>query len=362
MSAHSNRARLAALAAGLVAVVVAASVSATAFGASGRPDLSKVTLNEATYPSPNGDDILLKAAGLDKTPYTVKYQSYPSSALQTAAVNTHTADLARGSGVANVLIAATGTVNFLSVATLKISTNQQDTIVLKSSGITSVAQLKGQKVAYVPNTTSQYFLLRQLQAAGLAWTDIKPVPLDPTTGLAALLSNSVVAFATFGNIVQAEQQGATVLADGGPYLKGRLGALVGTYNAYSADLKDQGKIDAIADFIARVDTAQAWTRSHATQWAQLLAKATNLPYATELDTFQSSEKLVNSSVGPNQPEGISNEQDYANTFLKAGVISSPVNVAATYSTKLNALIAKDEAAYRKQYPSYFVTPAWLVKP
>ncbi len=348
-----------ALAVGVVALVAglaaATNVSANAL------DLSKVTLNEATYPSPNGDDLLLQSAGLANTPYKVKYQSYPSSALQTAAVNTHTADLARGSGVANVFIAATGLVRFLSVATLKISTNQQDTLTLKSSGISSVAQLKGKKVAYVPNTTSEYFLLKQLQAAGLKWNDITPVPLDPTTGLAALLGGSVSALATFGNVALAEQQGATVLADGGPYLKGRLGALVGTYNAYAADLKDSNKVAAIADYIARVNTAQAWARSHSTQWAQILAKATNLPLATELATFQAGEKLYPSSVSPNVPESISNEQDYANTFLQAGVLTNTVDMASTFSNKLSTLIAKDEAAYKKKYAPYFVTPGWLKK-
>ncbi|HWB21940.1 MAG TPA: ABC transporter substrate-binding protein [Gaiellaceae bacterium] len=345
----------------VVVLLAATAVGTLVSAASASPhdvNVSNVTLNVATYPL-QGDDVLLKAAGLDKTPYKVKYQDLSSGGLQTQAVNSGVADIGRGSGVANALVAAAGPIHFFSVATLKISTYQQDTIVLKSSGITSVAQLKGQKVAYVPNTTPQYFLLKQLQAAGLSWSDITPVPLDTSTGLAALLSGSVAAFATFGNVNTALTEGATVLADGGPYLKGRLGALQGTYNAYAADLKNPGKEAAIADFIARVNTAFAWTRSHATQWAAILAKNTSQPQATVLANFEGSEKAANSWVGANTAEAISNEQDYGNAFLQTGVITSPVDAASTFSNKLSGQIAADEAAYQKKYPSYFAKPSWL---
>jgi sulfonate transport system substrate-binding protein len=342
----------------IVTAIAVGTVASAASAASHGVNLSNVSISDATYPL-QGDDVLLKAAGLDNTPYKVSYQDLASGGLQTQAVSAGAADIGRGSGVANALIAAAGPIHFFSVATLKISTYQQGTIVLKSSGITSVAQLKGQKVAYVPNTTPQYFLLKQLQAAGLSWSDITPVPLDPSTGLAALLSGSVAAFATFGNINTAETQGAVLLADGGPYLKGRLGALQGTYNAYAADLKNPGKEAAIADFIARVNTAFAWTRSHATQWAAVLAKNTQQPEATVLANFEGSEKAANSWVGPNTAEAISNEQDYGNAFLQTGVITTPIDAASTFSNKLSAQIAADEAKYQKQYPSYFAKPSWL---
>src|ERR1700722_15911811 len=112
----------------------------------GTPNLAGVTLKVATYPA-QGDNVLLQAAGLATTPYQVQYQLLASGALQSEAVNAGTADLGRASGISNALLAAGGDDNFVSVATLKIGTAEQDTIVLKSSGITSVKQLKGQKVA-----------------------------------------------------------------------------------------------------------------------------------------------------------------------------------------------------------------------
>jgi sulfonate transport system substrate-binding protein len=359
MSSHV-KGQFAALAIGLVAASAAVAASTTAYGATGRYDLSKVTLKVAVYPA-QGDDVLLKASGLDNTPYKVTYAVFPSGALQTQAVNQGTTDLGRGSGVSNVLIAASGKPNFLAVGTLKLTTYQQSTLVGKGSSISSIGQLKGKKIALVRTTTSEYFLLKQLQSAGLTFKDVTIVPVDPATGLSALLSGSVDAYAGFGNINQGVAQGAKVLADGDPYLRGRLGALEGSYNAYAADLKDSAKSAAIADFIARVNTALAWARSHPTQWAKVVAANSQQPYDTVLANFQAGEKQVKTWVGPTQPEAISNEQDYANAFLSAGTLTSAVNAAGYYSTKLNPLIAAREAAFQKKHPSWFTTPSWLKK-
>jgi sulfonate transport system substrate-binding protein len=360
MSSRVNRTLLAALTAGLAAVVVATSAAAAPRGAGGGYDLSKVTLKVGVYPA-QGDDVLLKASGLDNTPYKVTYATFASGALQTQAVNQGTTDLGRGSGVSNVLIAAAGKPNFLAVGTLKLTTYQQSTLVGKGSSITAIGQLKGKKIALVRTTTSEYFLLKQLQSAGLSFKDVTIVPVDPAVGLSALLSGSVDAYAGFGNINQGVAQGAKVLADGGPYLRGRLGALEGSYNAYAANLKDPAKSAAIADFLARVNTALAWARTHATAWAKTVANNSQQPYETVLANFQAGEKQVKTWVGPTQPEAISNEQDYANAFLSAGTLTSAVNAAGYYSTKLNPLIAAAQVRYEKQHPSWFKAPAWLRK-
>src|SRR6478672_7522600 len=91
-------------------------------------DLSGVTLRVATYPVAIGsDETLLKAAGLLDTPYKVEFQTYPDGGTQTSAVLQGTADISRGSGVANALLAGGSTTppKFRSVATLKISTATQ---------------------------------------------------------------------------------------------------------------------------------------------------------------------------------------------------------------------------------------------
>ena len=341
---------------GLVTAVVLAAcgnpATANSNGSSG------VTLKVGVYPAV-GDDVLLKAAGLDNTPYHVTYVTLATGGLQTQAANQGTIDIGRGSVVANVLFGAGSVVNFASVATLKINTNTQSTVVLKDSKVKTVADLKGRKVAFPANTTAQYFLLRQLADAGLSSKDVTLVQLDPATALAALLSRSVDAYAGFGTTIDAAlAHGAVVLADGGPYLVGKVGALVGSYNAYGPSLKDPAKAAAMVDFIARVQTALAWSRSHAEAWATIQSNATKQPYNVVLSTYERGEKAVPSWVGPVLPEAIANQQDIADVFYHAGVIAKQIDAKATYSTQLDANLAAAEASWQSKYPSWFVAPAW----
>jgi sulfonate transport system substrate-binding protein len=321
----------------------------------GATDLSGVTLKVATYPVAIGsDETLLRAAGLLDTPYKVEFQTYPDTGTQTSAVLQGTADISRGSGVANALLAggSTTALNFRSIATLKISTATQWTVA--KPDITSLEQLKGKKVAYTPNSTAQYFLLKQLGSVGLTFNDIDPVPLAPANGLSALLGGSVDALSNFGATVQtAVAKGYPVLADGGPILKGTLGALVASYNANTDALKDPAKAAAIADYLARVDTANAWTRAHADDWAKTVATATNQPIDTVKANFKLAENTVNSSVGPVDPAAVADEQSIADAFLTAGVLKSKVDIAATYSDQLNAQIAAAIEHYKAQRAADF---------
>ena len=362
------------LAAGLIAAVLAGCGTATSSGNPGAStgptaapsgqanapgastiDLSGVTLRVATYPVAIGsDETLLKAAGLLDTPYKVEFQTYPDGGTQTSAVLQGTADISRGSGVANALLAGGSTTppKFRSVATLKISTATQWTVAKPE--ITSLAQLKGKKVAYTPNSTAQYFLLRQLDGVGLTFNDIQPVPLAPANGLSALLGGSVDALSNFGATVQtAVAKGFPVLADGGPILKGTLGALVASFNANTDVLKDPAKAAAIADYLARVDTANAWTRAHADQWTQVVAAATNQSVDTVKANFKLAENTVNSSVGPVDPAAVADEQAIADAFLAAGVLKQKVDIAATYTDQLNAQIAAAIERYKAQRPDDF---------
>ncbi|MCW2523112.1 MAG: ssuA [Frankiales bacterium] len=331
-----------------------AGAATSASGSNGAVDTSHVTLKVATYPAAVGsDETLLKAAGLLDTPYKVSFQTYPDGGTQTGAVNQGSADLARGSSVAGALLAGGGTKeNFLSIATLKIPTTLQWTVANKS--ITSLAQLKGKKVAYTANTTAEYFLLKQLASVGLTLKDITPVPLAPANGLAALIGGSVVAFAGFGGTVQtAVAKGFPILADGGPILKGSLGGLAGAYNAYAPDLTDPAKAAAIADYVSRIDAAMAWTRANPAAWDQTVATATNQPLAVVTANFKLGENDTNSQVLPIQQTAIADQQTIADTFLAAGVLTKKVDVASTFSDALSAQIAADTAKYQAQYAANF---------
>ena len=328
-------------------------------GASASPsaaiDTSAVTLKVATYPVAIGsDETLLKAAGLLDTPYKVTFQTYPDGGTQTSAVLQGTADISRGSGVANALLAggSTATPKFLSVATLKISTATQWTVA--KPDITSLAQLKGKKVAYTPNSTAQYFLLKQLESVGLTFKDIDPVPLAPANGLSALLGGSVDALSNFGATVQtAVAKGFPILADGGPILNGTLGALVASFNATSTRCRNRPRQPRSPTTSPGSMPPMPGPERTPTSGSQIVATATNQPVGRVKANFKLAENTVNSSVGPVEPAAIADEQAIADAFLAAGVLARKVDIKSTYTDRLNAQIATAIASYKAQRSSDF---------
>ncbi|MEV7866287.1 ABC transporter substrate-binding protein [Streptomyces sp. NPDC088124] len=192
----------------------------SATSSDGAPDLSSVTLAV-------GDtgwsryQAVLKLAGLDETPYKVKWSVFQGGDLQLQAMRAGALDVAASSEIPPVFAAADGKANFKVVAVMKANTLQQEVVAPKGSKITGIAQLKGKKVGYVKNTTAQYFLYELLKRAGLRWTDIQAVPLLPDAGLAALTGGSVDALASYGNaITTAHAQGATTIGSGADILSG----------------------------------------------------------------------------------------------------------------------------------------------
>ena len=68
-------------------------------------------------------------------------------------------------------------------------------MVKKNSGISSVKDLKGKRVAYTKGTSSQYMVLRALHKAGLGVDDIKWVNLDQDAAAVAYSKDKVDAWA-----------------------------------------------------------------------------------------------------------------------------------------------------------------------
>ncbi|WP_190973639.1 ABC transporter permease subunit [Bifidobacterium callitrichos] len=59
------------------------------------------------------------------------------------------------------------------------------------SGITSIKDLKGKKVAYMRGATPQMYLIKVLQQAGLKFSDIEAVNTDLPSGLSTLATNGI---------------------------------------------------------------------------------------------------------------------------------------------------------------------------
>ncbi|MDX6350031.1 MAG: sulfonate transport system substrate-binding protein [Streptomyces sp.] len=323
----------------LVAAVLASLLTACGGSAdanSGSGGLSSVTLN-AGATGWTQYAAVLKLAKLDDTPYKVKWNVFQGGDLQLQAVRAGALDVATSSEIPPVFAAADGKANFKVVAVQQGNTLQQEVVAPKGSKITSIAQLKGQKVGYVKNTTAHYFLYKLLQQAGLKWSDIKAVPLLPNDGLAALNGGSIAAFASYGSsIIAAHQQGATTIGSGKDILSGNF-----LWSASDKTIADKSKLAALADLLARIDKAYAYIRDgHEDEYAKVTATATKQPVSQALQQIKDGEAQRPAKLEVTSAAAIASEQQVADSFKELGALTQPLKVSSFWTDDLNADLKK----------------------
>jgi sulfonate transport system substrate-binding protein len=85
-------------------------------------------------------------------------------------------------------------------------------VATKSSGIKTVQDLVGKRVAVNPAAHGEYILLKSLEEAGIPFDKVTRVPIQPTDAAAAFNSGAIDAWATFGVFfTQAVAGGGTVV-------------------------------------------------------------------------------------------------------------------------------------------------------
>jgi sulfonate transport system substrate-binding protein len=136
---------------------------------------------------------------------------------------------------------------------------------LAKPGITSIAQLRGQPVAYTTGTAEQAFALRALKSAGLSQRDVRQVNVTLLQLGTALESGAAVA-----SVVSVEQKvdyqqthpDARVLARIDTTSPPSYGYLLATTAALASPAKQAD----ISDFTKRLVRAENWEKTHQSQW------------------------------------------------------------------------------------------------
>jgi len=145
-------------------------------------------------------------------------------------------------------------------------------LVPENSPIKTVADLKGHTVAFQKGSSSNNFVLRALQNAGLKFTDIKPINLAPSDALAAFQQHDVDAWAIWDPYYSAafNHGGARVLLDGT--------TLNQTGAFYLAPRKfTEAHPQFISEVLQVLTQANGLIKTEQQQSIQLLAKSTGLP-------------------------------------------------------------------------------------
>lgn len=154
---------------------------------------------------------------------------------------------------------------------LNVSEGLYRIVARRSAGIESVADLKGKRIATIPQTSSGYFLSRMLERAGLSYADIEAESITPLEGMAEALDrrevDAVVIWEPYS------EQAARVLGDdliefGGEGVYRELFNL----NSTAENLADPAKRARIVAFVRAVMDAAEAMRADPAEAQQLLVE------------------------------------------------------------------------------------------
>jgi len=194
----------------------------------------------------------------------------------------------------------------------------QAIVVKKDSSITTLAQLKGQKVAFAKGAGAHFLLLQALQRAGLGMRDIEPAYLSPADARAAFENGSVAAWVIWDPFLAAVQRqaDARVLADGVGLSAYRRFYLAGTPFA-------QQHADVLAVVYGELQRAGDWIKANPGPAAFWHAPVIGLDAAT----VEAANTRRSYKVQPVDAEGLVEQQRIADAFTSAGVLPRKVVVA-----------------------------------
>ncbi len=284
---------------------------------------------------------LIKAAGLDDTEYKTEYYIFQGGNLCLEAMAADKIDFTGSSEIPPIAASlAENGGNFKIVAVNNSTPLNQELVVLESSGIKSVAELKGKKVGYIKSTTAHYFLYQMLVEAGLSWDDIEAIEITTADGVTALTSGNIDAFASYGNSINAAKNSGAVT------LESAINILSGNFPFEVSDkaLADEKLSLAAADYLARLQKAFEWEGEHLEEWAKIQAEPTGQTYEEALDLLQKTYADRGSQVLKINEDIIKSEQSVIDTFYDLGLFETKIDATTLYDTtfgeKYDAALAK----------------------
>ncbi len=304
-----------------------ASASSSGTSSANQVSVSGVTLHVGDQAG-TGAQALLTAAGLiSKLPFKVAWSDFTSGPPMLQAMGAGAVDVG-GVGNAPPVFAAAGGSKIAIVGAYQANPLGSALVVPKNSPITSVAQLRGKRIAVAQGSSADYHLLTVLTKAGLTVHDVTLTYLQPAAGLAALSSGHVDAWDIWSPFIEQAEvlNNARALVTGTGY-----GSPYSFAVASRAALSDPAKAAAISDYLKLVAQAHAWATSHLSAWASVWAKASGLPDNVMVKAATDAA----STAVPITPAVISSEQHVSDAFTSAGLIPVHVNFNDYVNTSFN---------------------------
>ena len=260
-----------------------------------------------------GLDARLKPLGV-----TAEWAEFPSGPPILEAMRAGAIDFGQ-TGDAPPVFAQAGRTDLVYVAAEPAAPLGEAILVPKDSGIHSLLDLKGKRVALNKGSNVHFFLVKALEKAGLAYDAITPVFLAPADARAAFESGAVDAWAIWDPYLASAQA-----ATGARTLTTAEG-IAGNLQFYLADrtfaTQNPQVVAAITDAVRDVDD---WEAKRPDEAAAELGEAIRLPTPVVATALARQAH----GVAALSPEVTAGQQAVADTFLALHLIPKKVDVGS----------------------------------
>jgi sulfonate transport system substrate-binding protein len=250
------------------------------------------------------------------TSQAVKWIEFPAGPQMLEALNAGSIDFG-STGAPPPIFAQAAGIDVVYVGAEPAPVTSEALIVAAASPITTVAQLRGRKVAFQKGSGSHLLLVSALRRAGLSMRDIVPVFLGPSEARAAFAGGSVDAWVVWDPYLAAAQKAypVRVLAD-----------YTGLLQANGFYLSSRSFVDrspeSVALLLEQIATADAWVGAHRKEMVAMLAPQVGVT-PDVIETWLSRSRA---GVVPVDAAIVANQQRVADLFHQEKLIPRPVTI------------------------------------
>ena len=254
----------------------------------------------------------LKAAG-----YRVVWTEFPSGPPLLEALNVGAIDFGN-TGEAPPIFAQAAGAPIQYVAYEPPAPKGEAILVPKDSKLTSVADLRGKKVALNKGSNVHYLLVKALEKAGVKYSEVEPVFLAPADARAAFERGAVDAWVIWDPFQAAAEAatGARTLADGT--------GVVSNYQFYFSSKKFLESYPGIVDLVlAELREVDDWAKGDIHAVAEQLAPAIGL----SVPVVEVALKRQSYGIKPITDGVINDQQQVADTFFALGLLPKQIKIS-----------------------------------
>lgn len=203
--------------------------------------------------------------------YKVVWKEFQDGSSLMQAVKSGEVDYARLGDTPPVIAQASGT-ELSYIAAGSTRANGSGILVAEDSGIASLNDLKGKKIAYTKGTSSEFLLRNALKKAGISTADVQLVNLDSSAASVAFSKGKVAAWSTWDPMTSTAeiQQKATLLVDGNNDVSNNREYIVAT-QTYAKEHPAISKY-----LIEYMQADMDWANQHHSELIEMLSESLNL--------------------------------------------------------------------------------------